>query len=125
MNNPNIEYFFENPNKTVIAVDKSGSTSCNNTLENEKMTVKNIMIKNQHKNEFLKNIYGWASDCEIEHLNNLFSGGGTYPSSIFPLSSNYENILLTSDGEVEDEEIKATKRKIEENKKNKQLILGF
>ena len=97
---------FINENKTIVAIDNSGSTS-GSVLRNTKQVVNDLIESRIMKN----NIYAWNSHCTIQNLEEIRSTGGTRPETIFPYINNaIQNILITTDGKIGD--IGPTKREL-------------
>ena len=114
--------FFSLPNITSIAIDDSGSTE-GEIMETQKEIISKIVSKTKCEDLLKSNIIAWDNTCTIKSLNKLTSGGLTNPSCIFKkLDKNVKNLLITTDGEIENEEIQKTKDVIENFKNLRNII---
>ena len=114
--------FFSLPNITSIAIDDSGSTE-GEIMETQKEIISKIVSKTKCEEILKSNIIAWDNTCTIKSLNKLTSGGLTNPSCIFKkLDKNVKNLLITTDGEIENEEIQKTKDVIENFKNLRNII---
>ena len=103
--------FFSSINSTAVAIDVSGSTY-GQVMENQKNIISKILSGTNCEN--LKNsIIAWDHDVKIETLEKLVSQGGTNPSVIFDkLGKNYENLVVTTDGEICSDDVEKTRNAI-------------
>ena len=113
--------FFSSLDKTSLAIDDSGSTE-GEIMETQKEIIKKI-LSNTNCEKLLDNILCWDNICTIKPLNKITSEGLTKPSCIFKkLSKNIENLLITTDGEIEEEEVNNTRETINNFNRLKNII---
>ena len=113
--------FFSSTNETSIAIDDSGSTE-GEIMETQKEILTSI-LSNTNCKQLLNNILCWDNICTINPINRIQSGGLTEPSCIFKkLDKNVKNLLITTDGEIKDEEVNKTRDIINNFKNLKNII---
>ena len=97
--------FFSLPNITSRAIDDSGSTE-DEIMETQKEIISKIVSKTKCEELLKSKIIAWDNTCTIKSLNKLTSRRLTNPSCIFKkLDKNIKNLLITTDGEIENDEI--------------------
>ena len=102
-------------NYAEIAIDTSGSTE-GIILDQTKECIKRAVKNNVEQKNFEKNTLAWDEECIRTPLKDLVSDGRTYPSYIFPeLTTRVkcECLLMTTDGDIIDEDIEPTKSAID------------
>lgn len=88
---------FFSVDNTVLAMDKSGSTS-GAVLAWSKNVLKALSPPNVFAD---MRAIGWESHAVVGKLENFNSSGGTNPECIFPLlEKNHVNLLITTDGDI-------------------------
>ena len=103
--------FFSSINSTAVAIDDSGSTY-GKIMENQKNIISNILSGTNCEN-LLKNIIAWNNVVKIKPLDKIQSDGGTYPAVIFDkLGKDVENMIVTTDGEIDIGEVNDVRKKI-------------
>ena len=113
--------FFSSLAKTSIAIDDSGSTE-GEIMQTQKEIITKILSKTNCE-KLLNNILCWDNICTIKSLKEITSEGLTNPSCIFKkLSNNVENLLITTDGEIEEEEVNNTRDTIKDFNNLKNII---
>ena len=113
--------FFNAKSSTAVAIDVSGSTS-GKIMENQKKVISDI-ISGTNCQELENSIIAWDSDVKILPLKDLHSYGGTDPSLIFnKLGQNIENLVVTTDGYIETQEVNNTRDKIKSFPNLKNII---
>ena len=113
--------FFNSPKSVAIAVDVSGSTS-GVIMVNQKKVI-NEIITGTRCEELKNTILAWDDNCNIKALDKLESCGYTCPSAIFQkLGENVHNLLITTDGFIDKQEVDKVKDKIINFKKLKNII---
>ena len=104
--------FFSSINSTAVAIDDSGSTY-GQIMANQKKIISTILTGTNCEN-LLKNIIAWDSIAKIQTLEEVTTGGGTYPAVIFDkLGKNVENMIVTTDGEISSSEVNDVRNKIQ------------
>ncbi len=113
--------FFSSLDKTSLAIDDSGSTE-GEIMETQKKIIKKI-LSNTNCEKLLDNILCWDNICTIKPLDKITSDGLTKPSCIFQkLNKDIENLLITTDGEIEEEEVNNTRETINNFNRLKNII---
>ena len=103
--------FFSSTNSTAVAIDDSGST-CGQIMENQKKIISNILTGTNCEN-LLKNVIAWDHEVKILPLEAINAGGGTYPAVILDkLGKNIENIIVTTDGYIDTNQVNDLRNKI-------------
>ena len=113
--------FFSSFKKTSVAIDDSGSTE-GEIMKNQKEIITKI-LKDTNCEKLLDIILCWDNICTVNSINDIRSDGLTEPSCIFKkLGNDIINLLITTDGEIDEEEVKKTNKIIKDFKNLKNII---